>query len=163
MSGASGLGSKVSCCDGPPDWKMKTTDRAFRPGRRGDGPGLQPEQVREAHAEQAQAAGPEQLAAGDPGMIFLAAAGLNHGSILASQPFTAAFHLTTSIGTLEDVAAGVVIRPRLDSFRGDPERLPGQPPVGRSMDQAAGVTVRVADVGSQQVAGEEEGAVTSAR
>ena len=66
------------------------TTIALPPGRRGDGPGLQPEQVREAHAEQAQAAGPEQLAAGDPGMIFLAAAGLNHGSILASQPFTAA-------------------------------------------------------------------------
>ena len=89
-SGASGLGSNVSCCDGPPDWKMKTTDRAFRRGRRGDGLGFQPQQVGEAHAEQAQAAGLEQLAAGDPGMIFLAAAGLNHGSILASHPFTAA-------------------------------------------------------------------------
>src|SRR5712691_11150634 len=27
-TGASGLGSQVSCCDGPPDWKMKTTDLA---------------------------------------------------------------------------------------------------------------------------------------
>ena len=32
-SGASGLGSNVSCCAGPPDWKMKTTD--FARGRSG--------------------------------------------------------------------------------------------------------------------------------
>src|SRR5262249_45412716 len=32
MSGASGFGSQVSCWDGPPPWKMKTTDLALMRG-----------------------------------------------------------------------------------------------------------------------------------
>ena len=74
-AGASGLGSNVSCCDGPPDWKMKTTDLRLR-GARGCGAAWASRRSRsaEAGAEQAEAADLEQLAAADVRVVFVTAA-----------------------------------------------------------------------------------------
>ena len=64
-AGASGLGSKVSMCDGPPASQMRMQFLAFAVGRPrpATGAGAEPEQVVEAQPAGGQQAGSQQRAA----------------------------------------------------------------------------------------------------
>src|SRR5262249_26327031 len=64
-----------------------------------------------------------------------------------------------AVGTLQDVATGVVARPQLDTLRRDAHRLPGPAPVGGTVQEAAGVTVRVPHVAREQMSRQEDSAV----
>ena len=67
-AGASGLGSKVSMCDGPPASQIRMQFRAGGAGRdRSAASGAEPEPVVQAQAQEAEHAGPQQVAAAGTG------------------------------------------------------------------------------------------------
>ena len=87
-SGASGLGSNVSCCDGPPDWKMKTTDLARLPARRArrSGLGFQPQQVGEPRPNRLSPPRAKELAAVDLRVVGGPASVVWHESRSRARP-----------------------------------------------------------------------------